>query len=64
MNKQKIIAAAEKILVDAGFERRDYVISLQGPTIFFSGHGEEKIKTNPATKIQLVHAGMIVHIPD
>ena len=41
----KIIEKVKKDLEDRGFNNQDYIISLQGPTLFFTKQGKEKLES-------------------
>jgi len=58
MNKRQLIDKAELILLEAGFERMDFIFSLQGPTCILTTTGEGKMKTRPGVKAKLVEMGI------
>ena len=43
----KIIEKVKKDLEDRGFNNQDFIISLQGPTLFFTKQGKEKLESKP-----------------
>jgi hypothetical protein len=55
----KIIEKVKKDLGDWGFNNQDYIISLQGPTLFFTKQGKEKLESKPeiVNKIPLILKG-------
>lgn len=59
MTKRKVIEKAEKILKDFGCTSgRDYVMSLQGPTIIFAITGKEKFENDPILRAEIMHTGI------
>jgi hypothetical protein len=58
MNKGQLINKAELILLDAGFERIDFVFSLQGPTCILTITGVKKMEANPNLKSKLAEMGI------
>jgi len=58
MKKRQIIEKAEAFLKLYGFTQKDYVVSLQGPTIILSISGTEKMDGN--LRNELLNVGMQV----
>jgi hypothetical protein len=56
VNKKQIIEKAEAFLKLYGFTQKDYVVSLQGPTIILSISGTEKMHGN--LKNELLNVGI------
>jgi hypothetical protein len=54
-----LIEKVRNELGDSGFNNRDYIISLQGPTLFFTKQGKEKLESKPeiVNKIPLILKG-------
>lgn len=53
MNKRELIEAGKAFLNSKGINEIDYVISLQGPTIFFT----KDVKLEPEVKKKLKEGG-------
>jgi hypothetical protein len=59
MTKREVIERAEKILKDFGCTNgRDYVMSLQGPTIIFAITGKEKFENDPILRAEIINTGI------
>ena len=54
-----LIEKVRNELEDRGFNNQDYIISLQGPTLFFTKQGKEKLESKPeiVNKIPLILKG-------
>jgi hypothetical protein len=58
MSKFQKIELAEALLVEQGFKKEDWVISLQGPTVIFTMTGVKALEGKPEVKERLLKIGM------
>jgi hypothetical protein len=58
MSKRNLIERAEQFLIENGFDREDWIISLQGPTVIFTTSGLEKLNRDLTIKADLIHMGI------
>ncbi len=58
MSKFEKIRLAEELLVEQGFMKADWVISLQGPTVIFTMAGVKALEGKPEVKERLLKIGM------
>jgi len=57
--KMNLIKEVEKALSEAGLTQRDYVISLQGPTLIFAQTGQEKFEKDYVLRNRIQDLGIL-----